>query len=52
LKEPIAWKGASQKILGAASTNEEDLSKAILSKTSFRDLDERERIISGLKWRK
>jgi saccharopine dehydrogenase (NADP+, L-glutamate forming) len=51
LKEPIAWKEATQKILDAASTSEDDLLKAILSKTSFRDHDEKERLISGLKWR-
>jgi saccharopine dehydrogenase (NADP+, L-glutamate forming) len=52
LKEPIAWKEATQKILDAASTSEDDLVKAILSKTSFRDEGEKTRIISGLKWRK
>ncbi len=52
LKEPIAWKEAAQKILDAASTSEDNLLKAISSKTSFRDHDEKERIISGLKWRK
>ena len=52
LKEPIAWKEASQKILDAASASEGDLLKAILSKTSFRDYDEQKRLISGLKWRK
>lgn len=52
LKEPIPWKEATQKILNAASTSEDDLLKAILSKTSFRDDDEKDRITAGLKWRK
>ncbi len=52
LKEPITWREATQKILNAASTSEGDLLKTILSKTSFRDYDEKERLISGLKWRK
>jgi saccharopine dehydrogenase (NADP+, L-glutamate forming) len=50
LKEPIAWKEATQKILNATSTSEDDLLKAISSKTSFRDHDEKERVISGLRW--
>jgi saccharopine dehydrogenase (NADP+, L-glutamate forming) len=51
LKEPITWKEATKKMLDAASTSEDDLLKAISSKTSFRDHDEKERLISGLKWR-
>jgi saccharopine dehydrogenase (NADP+, L-glutamate forming) len=52
LKEPIAWKEATQKILGAASAGEQDLLKAISSKTSVKDREEEERLVSGLKWRK
>ncbi|KAK5995591.1 Saccharopine reductase [Cladobotryum mycophilum] len=50
LKEPIPWKEATQKILGAASASEADLLKAITSKASVRDHDDKERLISGLKW--
>jgi saccharopine dehydrogenase (NADP+, L-glutamate forming) len=50
LNEPIAWKEATQKILDATSTSEDDLLKAISPKTSFRDHDEKERLISGLRW--
>ncbi|KAH7019753.1 Apo Saccharopine reductase [Ilyonectria destructans] len=50
LKEPIPWKEATQKMLGAASASEADLLKAILSKASVRDHDDKERLISGLKW--
>ncbi len=52
LKEPIAWKEATQKMLGAASTSEVDLLNAISSKTSLQEYKEKERLISGLKWRK
>lgn len=52
LKEPIPWKEATQKLLGAASASEADLLKAISSKASVRDHDDKERLLSGLKWRK
>ena len=52
LKEPIAWKTATQKILGASSSSEEDLSWAISSKTTFKDNDEKYRLMAGLKWSK
>ncbi|KAJ9411632.1 hypothetical protein DTO045G8_539 [Paecilomyces variotii] len=50
LKEPIAWKEATQKILGATSSTEKDLLWAISSKTAFKDNDEKDRIVTGLKW--
>ncbi|KAJ9260997.1 hypothetical protein DTO207G8_147 [Paecilomyces variotii] len=50
LKEPIAWKEATQKILGATSSTEKDLLWAISSKTAFKDNDEKDRIVAGLKW--
>lgn len=49
-KEAIPWKEATQKILGAKSTNEEDLVAAILSKASFADDEQKNHILSGLKW--
>ncbi|KAL3479104.1 Saccharopine dehydrogenase [Aspergillus californicus] len=50
LNSPIAWKDATQKILGATSSSEKDLEWAISSKTTFPNNDERDRIISGLRW--
>lgn len=50
LKEPIAWKEATQKILGASSSDEKDLLSAISSKTTFKDNNEKNRLIAGLKW--
>lgn len=52
LKEPIPWKEATQKILGAASASEADLLEVISSKASVKGRDDKERLISGLKWRK
>ena len=51
LKELIAWKEATRKILGASSSSENDLLWAISSKT-FKDTDEKNRLVAGLKWRK
>ncbi|KAH6976240.1 saccharopine dehydrogenase [Ilyonectria sp. MPI-CAGE-AT-0026] len=50
LKEPIAWKEATQKILGASSSSEEDLLAAVSSKTTFKSDDEKTQLVSGLKW--
>ncbi|KAH8656629.1 Apo Saccharopine reductase [Tricladium varicosporioides] len=50
LKEPITWKEATQKILGASSSSENDLLWAISSKTTFKDNDEKDRLIAGLTW--
>ena len=52
LKEPIPWKEATKKILGASSSSESDLLWAIASKTSFKDTEEKNRLVAGLKWRK
>ena len=52
LKEPIAWKEATQKILGASSSSEKDLLWAISSKATFKDTDEKNKLMAGLKWRK
>jgi hypothetical protein len=52
LKEPIPWKEATQKIIGATSSSENDLLWAISSKTAFKDNDEKNRLVAGLKWRK
>ncbi|KAI1181054.1 Apo Saccharopine reductase [Nemania sp. FL0916] len=50
LKEPIAWREATQKILGAASASEADLLATISSKASIRGRADKDRLISGLKW--
>lgn len=50
LKEPIAWKEATQKILATSSSTEEDLKFAIASKAYFKDTEEKERILAGLRW--
>jgi saccharopine dehydrogenase (NADP+, L-glutamate forming) len=52
LKEPIAWKEATRKILGASSSSENDLLWAISSKTTFKNTDEKNQLMAGLKWRK
>jgi len=52
LKEPIPWKEATQKILGADSSNENDLLWSISSKTTFKNTEEKNRLVAGLKWRK
>lgn len=50
LKEPISWKEATQKILGASSSSQKDLEWAISSKTKFVSTEDKNRILSGLKW--
>lgn len=50
LKQPISWKEATQKILAATSSSEDDLKWAIASKAKFQSTEEKERIISGLRW--
>jgi saccharopine dehydrogenase (NADP+, L-glutamate forming) len=52
LKEPIAWKDATAKILGSSGTSSDDLLWAISSKTTFQNTEEKNQIIAGLKWRK
>ena len=52
LKEPIAWKEASKEILGASSSSENDLLSAISSQTTFKNTDEKNRLVAGLKWGK
>jgi len=49
-KKPITWAEATQKIIGATSHKESDLSWAISSKTSFKDTPEKDRILSGIRW--
>ncbi|KAF2114999.1 saccharopine dehydrogenase-like protein [Lophiotrema nucula] len=46
----LSWKEATQKIIGATSTNENDLIWAISSRTTFKDNNEKDRILDGLRW--
>lgn len=52
LKEPIAWKEVTKKILGATSSSENDLVWAISSKTTFKNTGEKFQLVAGLKWSK
>ena len=52
LKEPIPWKEATKQLLGATSSSEDDLVWAIMSKTTFKDTDQKTRLVAGLKWGK
>lgn len=49
-KESIPWKEATASLVGAASTSEEDISKAIVEKATFTSEDDKARILAGLKW--
>ncbi|KAI9171637.1 Saccharopine dehydrogenase [NADP(+), L-glutamate-forming] [Paramyrothecium foliicola] len=49
-KESIAWKEATKQLLGASSSSEQDLLAAVSSKTSFKDEDQKKRVVAGLKW--
>ncbi|KAK1965632.1 saccharopine dehydrogenase [Colletotrichum eremochloae] len=49
-KEATAWKEVTRNILGASSSEEADLVKAVDAKTSFKDDEQRKHILSGLKW--
>jgi saccharopine dehydrogenase (NADP+, L-glutamate forming) len=50
LKSAIPWKEATQKILGANTSSEQDLKWAIASSTQFASTEEKERILAGLRW--
>ncbi|KAI1281720.1 Apo Saccharopine reductase [Xylaria sp. FL0933] len=50
LKEPISWKEATQKIIGASGNGEQELISTVASKASFKDDEERGRLLAGLKW--
>ena len=47
---PLKWKDATAKILSSSSSSEQDLVWAISSKTQFKDTDEKNRILAGLRW--
>ncbi|CAD6439305.1 636bbc0c-dd47-4929-b4a6-b0bfd4d3bb13 [Sclerotinia trifoliorum] len=48
--KPISWKEATQKVLAASSSSEDDLKWAIASKAKFESTEEKERIMNGLNW--
>lgn len=50
LKEPIPWKEATKKVLNASSSDVKDLEWAIASKSTFKDTEEKKRIVDGLRW--
>jgi saccharopine dehydrogenase (NADP+, L-glutamate forming) len=48
--EQRSWKDATAKVVGATSDKEEDIIWAIQSKTKFKDNEEKDRILNGLRW--
>lgn len=50
LNSPSTWKEATQKVVGAASSSEEDLVAAVVSKTSFKDDEQKQHVVNGLRW--
>ncbi|PON30784.1 saccharopine dehydrogenase [Trichoderma gamsii] len=50
LKTPIAWKEATKAVLGISSSEPKDLEAAIVSRADFDSDEDRERILSGLRW--
>lgn len=50
LDKPAPWKEIMQKIVGASSSSEEDLTRAISSKTSFKTAEQKSQVLAGLKW--
>ncbi|KAJ0162784.1 Saccharopine dehydrogenase [Colletotrichum tanaceti] len=49
-KELIAWKEVTRNLLGVSSSDEAELIKAVTSKTTFKDNEQRDHILAGLKW--
>jgi saccharopine dehydrogenase (NADP+, L-glutamate forming) len=50
MKESIPWREATQKLIGAKSSSEEDLLAAVSSKVTFKDAGAKSRIVAGLHW--
>ena len=46
----LSWKEATAKVVGSSTHSEEDLISTITSKATFKDDEEKNRIINGLKW--
>lgn len=47
---PIAWKDATAALVGAASSSEKDLVAKITELATFKDEEDKNRILAGLKW--
>ncbi|KAF2854432.1 saccharopine dehydrogenase-like protein [Plenodomus tracheiphilus IPT5] len=45
-----SWRDATAKVIGATSSKDEDIIWAISSRTKFASTEEKERIITGLRW--
>lgn len=50
LKTPITWKEATKAVLGISSSEPKELEAAIISRADFDSDEDRERILSGLRW--
>ena len=50
LSGPVAWKEATQAIIGAPSSSAADLESTILAKATFESEEDKQRILSGLRW--
>lgn len=49
-KSEIAWKDATAQLIGSASSSEKDLIAKIEATATFKDDEDKARIIAGLKW--
>ncbi|KAH0432874.1 saccharopine dehydrogenase [Colletotrichum camelliae] len=47
---PVPWKEATKAVVGASSSSQSDLEAAILSKATFESPEDKQRILSGLRW--
>ncbi len=50
LSRPGAWKDATAAVIGAPSSSAADLEATILAKASFESEEDKQRILSGLRW--
>ncbi|KAI0449015.1 Apo Saccharopine reductase [Xylaria acuta] len=50
LKQSIPWNEATQKILGASGNSEQDLISTITTKASFKNNEQSEQLLAGLRW--
>jgi saccharopine dehydrogenase (NADP+, L-glutamate forming) len=50
LQTPMAWRDATARVLGAASSSAADLETSICAKTRFADGEQRARLLAGLRW--
>ncbi|KAJ6438597.1 saccharopine dehydrogenase [Purpureocillium lavendulum] len=50
LSQPISWKEATKAIIGAKSSSASDLEAAVVAKSTFDSEEDKQRILSGLRW--